>query len=263
MMKNEEPSRWVAVRPPPPMGLSHGKGSSRLSSYSQRIPCSERGKPTIITVHRPEFRDSAHQTGRGNPGIVDQRPPDASAHREFSQLVQHSGRVAQDAQAGRFPPGGDLIEGLFRSRWVFPEFGMRGDSIKFHETVQANGPRDRGFRKSADRFPRFRVEGGFALVGMHQQIGIDCNHPWKKGSLAVSIARLIASLETPAQSAPTEASLSLNETGRVSITRSSASITSARKVIFRSASNGRILLNKSSGISMVVLICICITHEPL
>lgn len=102
-------------------------------------------------------------------------------------------------------------------------------------------------------------------MGVHQQIGIRSDHPRKDGSRASSMARLIALLETPPSSpaSPTDASRSLKGTEGASIARSTASITRARKVIFFSASNGRARLSKSSGTSMVVLICICIQLNML
>ena len=242
----------------PPISHDYpGSGDKGVSRFQRR-------EAAEIPIHRPEFPDPAHEAAGCDSGIVNQGPAHASVDRQLSQLVQNSGGIAQDSQAGRFPPCPDLFDCLFRSGWFFPQFRMGDDSVELDETVQTRRPRSRGFRKMADHFFRFFMERGFALMRMHQQIGIHRDHhPWKEGSRASLIARLIASLETavPSPACPADASRNRKEAAGTSIARSTASITSVRKVIFLSASNGLTRLSKSSGTSTVVLICKYIKPE--
>ena len=156
----------------------------------------ELGKPAEIAVHRPEFSDSPQQATCCNPRVMDQRTPHVCRRAKFSQCVQNPRRIAQDAQTGRFPPRGNLLESLRWSRRLCPDFRMRDNTVKFHKTVQANRPGNRRFREFPDGRLRIHVQGGFPLVGMHQQVGVSGDHGSKEGSLASLIARLIASFVT-------------------------------------------------------------------
>lgn len=179
----------------PRIGLPSFVTSTEWISSFQRREAAE------VPIHRPKFTCSGHNAAGCDSGIVNQRPAHTSDHRKLGQFVQDTGGVAQDAQAGRLSPCPDLVDCLFRRGWYFPQLWMGGDCVKLDETVQTYRPGNRRFRELADRFFRFSVERSFALMRMHQQIGIHSDHhPLKEGSRAASIARLTASLGTTAPS---------------------------------------------------------------